>query len=205
MTGPAFAALAAAIDRKIPADTAAQLLADYRAEVRQEQDAEPQYAVVFERPDTDCQYAWGPFSNPVEAQRFAEFVTAEIDPARITAWNEATAMPGVRLSDPLRELLVWRDNVALSGMAQLRQERNTAVATVAEQVRNLAYRDRVIEAQREQIAEREALRSVVARFLANALEGQDVSEYDLTAYLADAGIDLSAEIAAHRSALNANT
>jgi hypothetical protein len=36
MPGPAFAALAAAIDRRLPTDTAAQLLADYRAEIRRE-------------------------------------------------------------------------------------------------------------------------------------------------------------------------
>lgn len=40
MPGPAFAALAAAIDRKVSPATAAQLLANYRAEIRREQSAE---------------------------------------------------------------------------------------------------------------------------------------------------------------------
>ena len=55
----------------------------------------------------------------------------------------------------------------------------------------------------ELLADIAALRQAVARYLGNALEGQDVNEYDLTAYLADAGIDLSAEIAAHRAQLDA--
>jgi len=47
-----------------------------------------------------------------------------------------------------------------------------------------------------------ALRHAVARYLGNALEGQDVNELDLAAYLADAGIDLTPEIAAHCALLN---
>lgn len=46
MPGPAFAALAAAINRNIPTDRAAQLLADYRAEVLAESNATS--------PDTPC-------------------------------------------------------------------------------------------------------------------------------------------------------
>lgn len=40
MPGPAFVALAGAIDRKIPSGRAAELLADYFAEVRREAAAE---------------------------------------------------------------------------------------------------------------------------------------------------------------------
>ncbi|MEC4016047.1 hypothetical protein [Streptomyces sp. H27-D2] len=47
------------------------------------------------------------------------------------------------------------------------------------------------------------LREAVARFLDNALEGQDVTELDLVAYLADAGVDLGPEIAAHQALLDA--
>jgi hypothetical protein len=81
-------------------------------------DAQPvvdqqQFAVVFDRPDPDRAYAWGPFRDADLAQRFAEFVQAEIDPARVTTLAEAMALPGVRLSDPVAELLAWRKSVAL--------------------------------------------------------------------------------------------
>lgn len=41
--------------------------------------------------------AWGPFPGRVEADRFAEFVTREIDPAEVRT-----------LSSPVGELLAWR-------------------------------------------------------------------------------------------------
>ncbi|WNI19226.1 hypothetical protein [Actinacidiphila sp. ITFR-21] len=48
-----------------------------------------------------------------------------------------------------------------------------------------------------------AIRQAVARYLGNREEGQAVNDLDLIAYLADAGIDLTVEITAHRAQLDA--
>lgn len=45
-------------------------------------------------------YAYGPFTDREEAERFAAFVTAEIDPAEVR-----------RLLSPVAGLLAWRDLV----------------------------------------------------------------------------------------------
>jgi hypothetical protein len=74
------------------------------------------FGVVFDRPDPDAVYAWGPFSDRDLAQRFCEFVSAEIDPAKVLPWEEARALAGPRVLDPMRELLAWRENVALPQM-----------------------------------------------------------------------------------------
>jgi hypothetical protein len=42
---------------------------------------------------------WGPFTDSREATRFAEFVTAEIDPAEVRP-----------LMSPIAEVLNWRDH-----------------------------------------------------------------------------------------------
>jgi hypothetical protein len=42
--------------------------------------------------------AWGPFGKRGDADQFAEFVTAEIDPAEVRT-----------LSSPVGELLAWRN------------------------------------------------------------------------------------------------
>lgn len=44
---------------------------------------------------------WGPFADEAAAKRFAEFVTAEVDPAE-----------ALRVMDPASEVLNWRDMVA---------------------------------------------------------------------------------------------
>ena len=75
--------------------------------------AERAFGVVFDRPDADRNYAWGPFATADAASRFAEFVQAEIDPARVVPWQDAQALPGVRVLDPVAELLTWRTTVAL--------------------------------------------------------------------------------------------
>lgn len=74
---------------------------------------EPTFGVVFDRPDADRNYAWGPFAGFDTAARFAEFVEAEIDPAHVIPWQDAVALPGVRVLDPVAELLTWRTTVAL--------------------------------------------------------------------------------------------
>lgn len=71
------------------------------------------FGVVFDRPDADRCYAWGPFSGFDAAAKFAEFVQAEIDPARVLPWAEAEKLPGVRVLDAVTELLIWRVTVAL--------------------------------------------------------------------------------------------
>lgn len=76
---------------------------------------ESTYGVVLDyRPDVDRIYAWGPFADHAAAARFAEFATAETDPARVLSWAEAQAIPGVRLLDPVAELLTWRTSIALT-------------------------------------------------------------------------------------------
>jgi hypothetical protein len=72
-----------------------------------------QYAVVFDCPDTDRRHVWGPFVDLGTATKFAEFATAEVDPAHVTTLAEAMARPDVRLLDPVAELLAWRMSVAL--------------------------------------------------------------------------------------------
>jgi hypothetical protein len=47
---------------------------------------------------TEQRMPYGPFTNAEEAQRFADFLTAEIDPAVIE-----------QLCSPATELLNWRD------------------------------------------------------------------------------------------------
>lgn len=44
---------------------------------------------------------WGPFADQESADRFAAFVTAEVDPAE-----------SLRVMDPASEVLNWRDMVA---------------------------------------------------------------------------------------------
>jgi hypothetical protein len=63
---------------------------------------------------------WGPFHEQDAAERFARFVTEEIDPARVTTWVEAAGLPGGRPADPVAELLAWRDSVALPQIAMYR-------------------------------------------------------------------------------------
>jgi hypothetical protein len=77
-----------------------------------------QYAVVFDCPDTDRRHIWGPFVDLGTATKFAEFATAEVDPARVTAWADAMALPGACRLDPVAELLAWRESVALPQIAE---------------------------------------------------------------------------------------
>lgn len=77
------------------------------------------FGVVFDRPDADRNFAWGPFAGFDTAARFAEFVEAEIDPAHVIPWADAQALPGVRVADPVAELLTWRTTVALPIAAEL--------------------------------------------------------------------------------------
>jgi hypothetical protein len=72
-----------------------------------------QYAVVFDCPATDRRHVWGPFVDLGTATRFAEFATTEVDPARVTTWAEAIALPSARLLNPVAELLAWRKSLAL--------------------------------------------------------------------------------------------
>jgi hypothetical protein len=55
--------------------------------------AEGRFAVVLKEQGV----MWGPFATREEAGEFAEFVTAEIDPAEVRT-----------LSSPVGELLAWR-------------------------------------------------------------------------------------------------
>lgn len=48
---------------------------------------------------------WGPFPSHAEAQKFAAFVTAEIDPARVMEVYADGPPAGLR--SPLAELLTW--------------------------------------------------------------------------------------------------
>jgi hypothetical protein len=79
-----------------------------------------EFAVVFDRPDTGPAPVWGPFRMQDAAERFARFVTEEIDPARVATWAEAVASSDARPSDPVAELLAWRDSVALPQIAAYR-------------------------------------------------------------------------------------
>lgn len=58
-------------------------------------DPEKQFVVVLT--GHHSKVAWGPFATRESAQEFAEFVTAEIDPAEVRT-----------LSSPAGELLAWR-------------------------------------------------------------------------------------------------
>ncbi|MGH3220018.1 MAG: hypothetical protein ACRDPY_15160 [Streptosporangiaceae bacterium] len=55
------------------------------------------YVVVMR----ESRKAWGPFDNREDAQRFAGFVTQEVDPCDVEL-----------LCSPHLELLNWRDNIA---------------------------------------------------------------------------------------------
>jgi hypothetical protein len=79
-------------------------------------------------------YAWGPFTDRDLARRFCEFVTAEIDPAKVLPWEEARALAGPRVLDPMRELLAWRENVALPQITEA-DETRTELAVVKGQLR----------------------------------------------------------------------
>lgn len=56
-------------------------------------DPEKQFIVALK----DMPVAWGPFASREGAQEYADFVTAEIDPAEVRT-----------LSSPVGELLTWR-------------------------------------------------------------------------------------------------
>lgn len=59
------------------------------------------YAVVLTdgSPDKRVHHVWGPFTTRPDADRFAAFVTAEIDPCVVVpTW------------DPIAELLNWHEN-----------------------------------------------------------------------------------------------
>lgn len=62
-----------------------------------------QFVVVL----TGQEVTWGPFGKRGDADQFAEFVTAEIDPAEVRT-----------LCSPARELLAWRN------VAKAEEERN---------------------------------------------------------------------------------
>lgn len=85
--------------------------------------AELPFGVVLDRPDADRVYAWGPFASFDAATRFAEFVQAEIDPARVIPWDQATALPSVHVVDAVAELLSWRTSVAVPQAAELAASR----------------------------------------------------------------------------------
>lgn len=72
---------------------------------------EARFGVVLDRPDSQRFTAWA-FTDALTAAKFAEFVTAEIDPARVLPWAGSQPMPGVRTADPVAELLAWRESVA---------------------------------------------------------------------------------------------
>ena len=57
----------------------------------------PRFAVVIEG-EMSWPGVFGPFTDREDAERFAAFATAEIDPARV-----------VPLLSPVAELLNWRD------------------------------------------------------------------------------------------------
>lgn len=56
---------------------------------------------------------YGPLPNRDIAERFAEFVTAEVDPA-VAQWLSTYREPDT-LQSPVRALLDWRDHAARSG------------------------------------------------------------------------------------------
>lgn len=93
-------------------------------------DTRPFGVVLDYRPDADRILAWGPFATADAAARFAEFATAEIDPARVLPWQEAVTLPGVRLLDPVAELLTWRTSIALPQRAALAEEFAAALLAV---------------------------------------------------------------------------
>lgn len=51
---------------------------------------------------------YGPFEDRAVADRFADFLTAEVDPAHVEPLH---GPPAERLADPVTELLNWRDTV----------------------------------------------------------------------------------------------
>lgn len=57
-------------------------------------------------------YAYGPFGDfeQLLAERFAAFLTAEVDPAQVVDASRALAL-GLPFRSPLIELLNWRDSV----------------------------------------------------------------------------------------------
>jgi hypothetical protein len=67
-------------------------------------DPERQFIVVLK--GQHQRVAWGPFDTRGEAEEFAAFATAEIDPAEVRT-----------LSSPVGELLAWRE-----AMRKLQQE-----------------------------------------------------------------------------------
>lgn len=46
-------------------------------------------------------YCYGPFIDPDAAHKFAEFLTAEVDPATVH-----------QVRSPVNELLTWREHIA---------------------------------------------------------------------------------------------
>jgi hypothetical protein len=116
-------------------------------------------AVVFDRPDPDSVYAWGPFTDRDLARRFCEFVTAEIDPAKVLPWEDATALAGPRVLDPMRELLAWRENVALPQITEA-DETRTELAVVKGQLR--AAQQEAYDAETRAAQLRDALNDATA-------------------------------------------
>jgi hypothetical protein len=57
----------------------------------------------------DRQVAWGPFADTPVAQRFAMFVTEEIDPAEVIKGTGSLPPRDHVVVDPVHELLAWRD------------------------------------------------------------------------------------------------
>lgn len=54
-------------------------------------------------------FAYGPFEEKPLATRFADFLTAEVDPARVVPLDEVGPARPVTWRSPLIELLNWRD------------------------------------------------------------------------------------------------
>lgn len=50
---------------------------------------------------------WGPFTDQAAAERFAAFITAEVDPAQ-----------AIRVMDPVSEALNWREHIALPNLTE---------------------------------------------------------------------------------------
>jgi hypothetical protein len=56
---------------------------------------------------TEQRTPYGPIKDRRTADRFADFLTTEVDPARVEPLN---GQPAERLFDPLRAVLDWRDH-----------------------------------------------------------------------------------------------
>ncbi|WP_219466910.1 hypothetical protein [Nonomuraea rhizosphaerae] len=66
---------------------------------------------------TEQRAAYGPIEDRAVADRFAVFLTVEVDPALVELLDEQAAEP---LLDPVTELLNWRDAMHTSGRLRTR-------------------------------------------------------------------------------------